>query len=366
MDCQHDMHDSLYGKCQHKEQKNGCIDAGDRGMCDFRAQFVAAMRASGVNINEDGGHPIADGKLHRAHAAGKRRARNNHVWYTLHGDEMPSGAFGDFQLGISGTWCARDNRSMTAEEREVLRVRAREEEIMRKMARLEAQRAAAFVAGRILEYASPATSDHPYLKKKGLQPTRHAYVVSRSVRYHVPNDTVTERIIRPGTLFIPAFSQERQLVGGQTIGSDGQKYFIKGTQKTGSYHPMGPNPYESNLIIVTEGWATAARIFHITGQTVVAAFDAGNLAPVARGLKARYGHARFFVAADNDRDRPVNTGVDFANAAANACGGGVIVPQFPPGDNEGTDFDDLAQSSGDDEVLRQILAVIDSWLTESS
>ena len=71
------------------------------------SQFLDAMASAGVNIDTSGGHPKPDGKLHRADALGKHKWRNKHIWYTLHADGVPSGAFGDFQTGSSGTWCAK-------------------------------------------------------------------------------------------------------------------------------------------------------------------------------------------------------------------------------------------------------------------
>ena len=53
------------------------------------AEFLDAMRSAGVNLDtgsRGGPHPIPDGKLHRADALGKKKKKNQHIWYVLHVD----------------------------------------------------------------------------------------------------------------------------------------------------------------------------------------------------------------------------------------------------------------------------------------
>lgn len=320
----------------------------------FIEAFIDAMKKHGVNLDTSGGHPKADGRMHRANAIGKQKPRNNHIWYVLHGDGIPSGAFGDHQLGVSGTWCAKGARELSDDERRAIAERALRDEAERKRHRLEAQTAARNVAERIIRNSVQATSHHPYLARKGLLPTRHAYVVTNTVTYMLPNDDDRQRMVRRGTLFIPSYMPGGRLVGGQQITYDGSKYFIKGTEKTGSYHPIGGRP--SDKLVIAEGWATAARIHHATGYPAVAAFDSGNLMPVAKTMRKMHPDVDLIIAADNDRNTftPVrNPGVHFATRAARESAARVIVPQFD-GDG-GSDFDDVAQIYGEDEVRLQIL-----------
>ena len=316
--------------------------------------FLTAMREAGVNIDTSGGHPKPDGKLHRADALGKHKGRNKHIWYTLFPDGIASGALGDVQTGARGTWCSKKTADMDQQEQALFKKQLEAAERQRKAERAESQAAAAKVASDIMAISDPATQSHPYLKKKGLQPTSRVYVVRESFKYTLPHDEGKQRVVLRSTLFIPAYSPDLKLVGGQMISFDGAKFFIKGTQKNGSYHPIGKAPEAYDSIIIAEGWATAARLHHITGWTSIVAFDAGNLMPVAKGMREKYPNAEIIIAADNDRTTNGNPGIRHANNAAIAVAGHVIYPQFPEGHDDKTDFDDLAQMFGAGEVKRQI------------
>jgi putative DNA primase/helicase len=76
---------------------------------------------------------------------------------------------------------------------------------------------------------------------------------------------------------------------------------------------------------------------------VVVAFDAGNLAPVAKKVRGIYRQSEIFVAADNDAWTPGNPGLTKARAAALAIGGKLLSPDFTGLDLSGkpTDFNDL-------------------------
>ncbi|AZO39622.1 toprim domain-containing protein [Mesorhizobium sp. M2A.F.Ca.ET.037.01.1.1] len=49
------------------------------------------------------------------------------------------------------------------------------------------------------------------------------------------------------------------------------------------------------------GYSTAARVHQATGYLTITAFDAGNLGPVSKAIRAKYPKARILFAADNDR-----------------------------------------------------------------
>ncbi|NKW09456.1 hypothetical protein HGG76_06065 [Ochrobactrum tritici] len=81
----------------------------EHSTAEIIADFLDAMRAAGVHMDtgsKGGPHPIPDGELHRADALGKEK-RNAHIWYVLHVDGVPAGAFADMQLGIEDTWTAK-------------------------------------------------------------------------------------------------------------------------------------------------------------------------------------------------------------------------------------------------------------------
>lgn len=95
------------------------------------------------------------------------------------------------------------------------------------------------------------------------------------------------------------------------------------------------------------------------------AFDAGNLEPVAKKLRGKFPNAAITICADNDHQHtrrtqeglePWNKGVELAQKAAQEVGGKVVVPSFIDEEQAKglTDFNDLHQSRGLDEVKRQV------------
>jgi len=76
--------------------------------------FRQAMASSGLMYP---GLLIPDGALHRFAVDGGNPRKKN-CWYIFHDDDLPAGAFGCWQRGISETWCAKSERQFTAAERE--------------------------------------------------------------------------------------------------------------------------------------------------------------------------------------------------------------------------------------------------------
>src|SRR5574338_1709732 len=82
---------------------------------DFVKSFKDEMAANDIFTQE----PIlADGKLHRIHVTGDSIGSKN-GWYVLHGDTIPSGAFGCWRRGVNKTWSSKPQELMTADERSI-------------------------------------------------------------------------------------------------------------------------------------------------------------------------------------------------------------------------------------------------------
>ncbi|RVD02753.1 toprim domain-containing protein, partial [Mesorhizobium sp. M2A.F.Ca.ET.029.05.1.1] len=248
-------------------------------------------------------HPIADGKVHRANAQGKKKARNQHVWYVLHLDTPASGAFGDLQTGIQDTWTEKRPSAMTAAERAELKKRMAETQRQREEERAALNAAAAAAAGLIMASTEKAPASHPYLAKKGLPPFPGLRRLKQNVKYTIEPDE-DPRTARAGSLVVPLYTPGTELASVQFIGDDGTKRFLKGTAKEGNYHPIGKRPEDPGAeftIAIAEGYSTAARVHQATGYLTITAFDAGNLGPVSKAIRAKYPKARLLFAADNDR-----------------------------------------------------------------
>ncbi|MER9506005.1 hypothetical protein [Mesorhizobium sp. M0579] len=329
--------------------------------------FIEAMRSAGVHLDTSNArgssHPIADGKIHRANAQGKKQAKNQHVWYVLHLDSPASGAFGDLQTGVQDTWTEKRPSTMTAAERSALKQRMIDTQRQREEERAALHAAAAAAAALIMAETEKAPASHPYLARKGLPPFPGLRRLKKSVRYVIDPEE-EPRTARAGSLVVPLYSPAKVLVSVQLIADDGTKRFLKGTAKEGNYHSIGKPPEEPGaVIVIAEGYSTAARVHEATGYLTITAFDAGNLASVSKAIRAKYPEARLLFAADNDRLTPMpdgrmNPGLTKAKESAETVGGLVACPEFDAADIELTDFDDLAQKFGVGRVREVINAVL--------
>src|SRR5690606_26632936 len=114
-----------------------------------------------------------------------------------------------------------------------------------------------------------------------------------------------------------------ELVGLQFIAPDGGKKFLTGTPKAGAFFEIEAAPDAPDVTAIAEGYATAATIREATGWRVVVAFDAGNLAAVAKAVRAARPSTALVLAADNDHRTEGNPGLTKARTAAKA-GGGIV------------------------------------------
>ena len=274
----------------------------------------------------------ADGALHRFSPTGKRGDLAG--WYVLHADGLPAGVFGCWRTGLVQTWCAKPDNALTAAEREALRRRVQQAKAQRDAAENQRREQARTVAAQCWNGASPVQAQgHAYLLAKGVQ--AHGLRASPG---HAGAD---------GLLLVPLRDTAGTLHSLQTITPDGHKRFLPGGRVRGCYHAMGK---PAGVLVVCEGYATAASIHEATGLAVAAAFSASNLAPVASALHRQYPAQVLVVAADDDWRTDGNPGMSAARQAAMAVSGLLVVPQFPAHRSGETDFNDLHQLAGLDAV----------------
>ncbi|HGY2556841.1 TPA: VapE domain-containing protein [Pseudomonas aeruginosa] len=272
------------------------------------------------------------------------------------GTAWPCITFGTFKHGSATTYwkprdlvwqefkAANDNAAPCPDRRAEYRRRAEEMQAKADAARAqhEAQaeqgRQAAAAAAASVWSAADTAAGHAYLTSKGVQ----AYglrVSTADHRAHLWNDEDGEWqdvfIARAGELLLPMTDATGQLCNLQRIDANGRKRFLMGGRKRGTFHRIdGTAP-----AWMAEGYATAASVHAATGAAVVVAFDAGNLAEVARQLADQVGA----VAADNDAN-------DTGRKGAEATG---LPYAMPP--RVGDDWNDHAARHGLQDVV-QLLA----------
>ncbi|WP_406867661.1 DUF927 domain-containing protein [Paraburkholderia fungorum] len=212
-------------------------------------------------------------------------------------------------------------------------------------ARAGKQSAAGERAVSIWNAAEAAPANHPYLIRKDV-PTHDLRVYRGALTIAtMPCD---------GALIVPLYSEAGALTSLEFISPKGDKRFLPGGAKAGSFHVIGN---DFNCIVIAEGYATAASANAANGCAAVVAFDAGNLRRVGETMRKRYPDANLVFAVDNDAsDEADNTGMKSATAAANAVEG---VLALPPA---GMDLNDLHRAEGVETVRDLIVAALpDQW-----
>ena len=275
-------------------------------------------------------------------------------WYWLHDIDLTDadgqrrlyivGAYGIYQGNDNGKQkiiLKRNGPALTADERAAIKARHDANMKRAKAIRIATARRAAEQAQRAWhKYTAEGSS--PYLEKK--------QVGAHGLRFSPSGN---------GTLAVPMLVDGKicglQIIRGPGHGKKPAKqYWPGGMSKVGAYHLIGGTP--AGLLLVAEGYATAASLFEATGLPIAVAFDAGSLQPVATALAKRYKTNRLLICADDDYLTDGNPGVTAARNAALAVGGSYLAPVFAH-DREGkkiTDFNDLHVAEGLHVVREQI------------
>lgn len=334
----------------------------------FIDEFRASMAEKGITFD---GPLEADGKLHRVRGRGDKKGRRN-VWYVLHLDGKPSGGFGSLRLygDEKFTWSGQGTVQLTLEERAAQRARIKENMSQKEADEKVRNENAAILANKIWNAAKDAT-EHPYLKNKGIGGI--GVRVGDWVREYAPDPEtgeVRERRI-PNTLLIPIRDEKKSIVSLQGIFDEPKKFgdemrdkdYVYGGVKRGRWTTIGkPTKTDGPMtLVICEGYATGVSIHMATAFPVVVAFDVGNIMPVAQAFRRRFPDARIVVAADNDQFTLIpikNPGLTRSTEAAHAINGIVACPQFASLSGNPTDFNDLHQREGDEEVYNQISLAI--------
>jgi putative DNA primase/helicase len=137
-------------------------------------------------------------------------------------------------------------------------------------------------------------------------------------------------------------------------GKRDKEFWPPGLAKKGHFFLIGS---PKDILLICEGYATAATLHEATGHPVAVAFDAGNLLPASQALRSRYPRVRFLLCADDDYLTDGNTGISAASAVAAAVSHtSWVVPRFlsDRGGKKLTDFNDLHSLDGMLTVRTQI------------
>ena len=163
-------------------------------------------------------------------------------------------------------------------------------------------------------------------------------------------------MLGPGDVVVPLRDAAGKLWALQSIMPDGTKMFPRYGRKSGSFHLLGKLA-NATVLVFAEGYATAASVHTATGWPVACALDVGNLEPVATSLVAQHKDKQLLIAADDDPKTEGNPGRTKALELGAALGALVALPT---GGQPGDDWNDIQVALGEDEVTRQLQAVVDA------
>ena len=247
-------------------------------MTDPITAFIDFMRS--VDCGPDASVQIAaDDVMHRYRLEGdKPKTENGSYILRVDPDGFAVGGCMNFRQQVWHKWHTKSPRKVTDEEREAWKKRQAEAREKQDRERQEAADAAHVKAKRIWAEAE-RTGSNAYLERKSFTAEQIGCRMSR------------------GSVVVPMWSGKK-LVGLQFIDDEGDKLFLKGCAKEGAYHAI---PGEGDLIVIGEGLATMAAVKASLGCSVIVAFDAGNLRPVAQAMKLAYPDKRVVFAADGDQ-----------------------------------------------------------------
>ncbi|WP_412758147.1 zincin-like metallopeptidase domain-containing protein [Legionella bozemanae] len=314
-------------------------------------EFKAVLISLGAIVS--GEHPIMDGKPHRIPTEGDKNGEKA-GFYVAHLDGIPAGYIKNNRTGAELNWKSK-GYILTNEQKATLKAEAFEHQQTRQRELEDKQKSTALRLKQKLSMMAEVVEPTPYMQTKGIEVHSGVY-------------TDEEKKLT----CIPATDCEGTLWTVQYIAEDGTKRFAKDSKKEGCFHVLGgiDKLSDTPVIVIAEGYATAATIKEACELAVVSAFDSGNLKAVAKALHEKYPRTPVILAADDDKhlelSKGINPGKEKAGEAADAVNGFIVLPIFAPGEQSSnprqfSDFNDLANNSklGIEGVKRQLKSKID-------
>ena len=267
-------------------------------------------------------YPIVDGKVHKVKYMGERRKSG---WYTLHTyQNLYTGMYGSWKYSEEGLKIKR-RVSINADSNELKKIKKlmaekAQEEYKKKLEGFKEAQARSLEIWEKCEIEGSS----PYLERKG--------ITSCGARFH------------GSTLVIP-MGREGKMRSLQSIKADGFKKYLAGGEVSGCYFIIEG----SSRLALVEGFATGASINMAPGWSVAVCFTASNLIKVAPYFRKK----DTIICADDDYKNSPNVGLKYGKLAQGDLNCPLLVPKFK--DERGTDFNDLHNLEGLEEVKKQCL-----------
>lgn len=251
---------------------------------------------------------------------------------------------------------------------DIAAIREAQKEAARKLAEVRKHEAktAGQWAALVWAHCTPA-AEHEYTTRKQIKPhgLRTLDSTEGITLPGIDNSNFYRLKIAVGALVVPMHDAHGNTCGIQFIYPAGhprrektdKEFWPSGMAMGGTFGLIG-HVTRSGVLLVAEGYATAASLHEATGQSVAYAFSANNLAKAAKLLRKVYPRVHLLFCADDDYTTEAKTGknpgVDAAVAAtAELENAAWIKPDFRGEDGADrrngkklTDFNDLATLTG--------------------
>ena len=292
------------------------------------------MLAAGVTPPDE---LILDGQLRRFRTDNKRTDRSG--WYVGHADGIVTMIWGDWRQGIEQTIKATIKRPYTVAEEMAHVARVAAAKAARDAERKKQNQAAASTVDIIWSEGAAASPEHPYLKRKGIQP--HG-----------------AKITGDGRLMVPLFDGSGVLASLQYIDAEGGKLYHPGGSVSNKFCIIGTLDVPG-VLYVAEGYATAATIHEVSKRPVVVAYSASNLVSVTGTMRDLYGQQQdIVIVADNDAS---GVGQKYAEQACAKYGVRMVMPPIQGDANDyaqaGQDLAALLNPQADKTMLDKLKVV---------
>ena len=302
---------------------------------DYISQFRDFLASNGYEPDPKKGL-VTDGSVGRAYInIGNQRKLVG--WYQAWLDQSsPFGRIGDYRVSAdqpTTTWKPENSQKyrMTKEQKAEIEELRRQAEVKSQEKYTQAAQRAQSIWDQCEE-----VEKHPYLERKQV------------LSYGLRKD-------KHDNLVLPLKDGQGTIVGLQYISDEGEKRFLTGSKKSGSFFLLGREIFKtSDSLNYAEGYATAASIYADRSQPVVVAFDAYNLIKVAEVMYQYFPKHKHIFVADNDDS---NTGENEAKKAASYIqkSGGYAEVQMP--ETKGDYNDHATEEALEGEVILQTVDV---------
>jgi putative DNA primase/helicase len=273
-----------------------------------------------------------DGKIHRL-------GKNKSSWCVFFDGHVKAGAFGDWKTGVNEKY-VEARLDITPKDRQRIAQQMREAAAQRER-ELQVSHQQAANTRSLIWGSAEESGTNDYLTSKGLSSPISDYGLRQGKGSF---GTYTPFGDNEVSLIVPSVDVDGTLHSLQFIAPDGQKRFYPCGKLKGHFYAIGLFDIPVKVLI-TEGIATALTLYEDTGFPVIAAFNCGNLAPVAEAIRWKYADVDILICGDDDHTTDGNPGRTKAIEAAARCGGDWVLPDFTglPRGPKDTDFNDLRQ-----------------------